>query len=177
LAASLAVLKSLVLEQVPIAWNRQAIHHARQTLQSMLMNPSSPKRNQGTADYVMNLAKIGAQSASARVGRPRQQDLLKAFQFYSQAAQYGHAGANYELGVMYDQGVLGVVEEDPLKAALCYGAAADGGMAAAKFNLAFLYEKGRGVTQNVARALTLWEGASALNHSKVRKSTVLKSCR
>jgi hypothetical protein len=86
---------------------------------------------------------VGAQYAARPTGHEQQQDLLKAFQFYSQAAQYGHAGANYELGVMYDQGVLGVVEEDPAKAALCYAAAADGGMAAAKFNLALLCARGR----------------------------------
>jgi len=92
---------------------------------------------------------------------------MKAFQFYSQAAQYGHVGANYELGVMFDRGVTRVVEENPEKAALHYQVAVDGGVAAAMFNLGFMYEKGRGVVRSLDRALSLWEDASELGHSKV----------
>ena len=98
---------------------------------------------------------------------------MKAFQFYSQAAQYGHVGANYELGVMFDRGVTRVVEENPEKAALHYQVAVDGGVAAAMFNLGFMYEKGRGVVRSLDRALSLWEDASALGHSKVRWSAIV----
>jgi TPR repeat protein len=132
------------------------------------MNSFSPKRKKDERGYAAILATIGAQSSSARSGRPRQEDLMKAFQFYSQAAQFGHVGASYELGTMFDRGVTGVVEENPAKAALYYEAAVDGGMAAAMFNLGFMYEKGRGVTRNLDRALSLWEDALALGHSKVR---------
>ena len=117
-----------------------------------------------SATYVKNLARVGARYSTAR--DERQQDHLKAFQFYSQAAQYGHAGANYELGVMYDQGVPGRVEQDPLRAAAHYIVAAEQDMAAAKFNLGLMYEEGRGVAQNAGKALALWSEAAALNHVK-----------
>jgi hypothetical protein len=110
------------------------------------------------------LARVGAKYASPL--HEKQQDLLKAFQFYSQAAQYGHAGSNYELGVMYDSGVPGLLEDDPVKAAAHFARAASCGLAPAQFNLGLLYETGRGVEKDALKAIELWEHAAASRHPK-----------
>jgi len=126
---------------------------------------SARARARNSSSYVKNLARVGAKCAARHAGHETQQDLLRAYQFYSQAAQFGHAGANYELGVMFDEGVPGVVEKDPSKALLCFSIAADGGMAAAKFNLALMCESGRHVRRDLSRARTLLEEAARLNHA------------
>ena len=126
---------------------------------------SARARARNSSAYVKNLARVGARCAARHAGHETQQDLLRAYQFYSQAAQFGHAGANYELGVMFDEGVPGVVEKDPSKALLCFNVAADRGMAAAKFNLALMCESGRHVSCNLVRARTLLEEAARLNHA------------
>ena len=51
--------------------------------------------------YVANLARVGAKYLLGIEGKGEQADLLRAFLFFKQAAQFGHVGANYELGVMY----------------------------------------------------------------------------
>mmetsp|Transcript_32760 Transcript_32760/g.73962 ORF Transcript_32760/g.73962 Transcript_32760/m.73962 type:complete len:131 (+) Transcript_32760:84-476(+) len=90
------------------------------------------KQGRNSEAYIKNLARVGAKYATAREGFEKQQDLLKAFQFYNQAAQYGHPGSNYELGIMYESGVPGsggfAVEKDLAKAIKFYKVAADGGM-------------------------------------------------
>ena len=116
--------------------------------------------------YVKNLARVGAKYAVLREGKEKQQDLLKALQFYTQAAQFGHPGANYELAVMHDRGVPGLVARDEGKATEHYFLAAAGGMPQAKFNLGLMYYEGRGVRKDCGRAMRLWEGAAALNHAK-----------
>lgn len=45
--------------------------------------------------YIKALARVGAKYSAARDQKER--DSLKAFQFFSQSAQYGHAGSNYEV--------------------------------------------------------------------------------
>jgi uncharacterized protein len=112
-----------------------------------------------SATYVNNLAAMGAKYGSAR--NELERDVLKAMQFYSQAAQYGHPGANFELGCLYHFGVPGVVSVNHSKAMKHYQVAADAGMVGAKYNLGLLWEH-----HNEDKAMVLWGEAADLGHSK-----------
>ena len=65
-------------------------------------------------------------------------------------AETGDASAQFNLGVMYDNG-LGVAQ-DYAAAASWYRKAADQGNASAQLNLGLLYAKGQGVAQDYVQA-------------------------
>ncbi|MFM8234327.1 MAG: tetratricopeptide repeat protein, partial [Holophagaceae bacterium] len=69
---------------------------------------------------------------------------------YRLAADQGHASAQFNLGVMYDNG-RGVPQDD-VQAVKWYRLAADQGFAKAQFNLGGMYAKGQGVTQDYVQA-------------------------
>jgi TPR repeat protein len=72
--------------------------------------------------------------------------------YYRRAADAGHAGALYNLGVCYAEG-RGVAEH---KAAAVdyYRRAADAGVSDALYNLGVCYEYGHGVAEDKAAALS-----------------------
>ena len=72
-------------------------------------------------------------------------------------AEQGLATAQYNLGIMYADG-LGVPENDS-EAAKWYRKAADQGDAEAQFNVGNGYATGRGVPQNNIRAYVWWSMA------------------
>ena len=74
----------------------------------------------------------------------------EAFKFCSVAAEQGHAEAQFNLGVMYDNGQG--VKQDYFKAVEWYQKAADQGQSDAQFNLGLLYYDGEGVRQNYTKA-------------------------
>ncbi|MBF0127780.1 MAG: sel1 repeat family protein, partial [Magnetococcales bacterium] len=63
---------------------------------------------------------------------------------WEQAARQGHAGARYNLGLLYAEG-LGVARDDR-KALILWSQAAEQGEIRAKYNLGVLYERGRGIS-------------------------------
>ncbi len=65
-------------------------------------------------------------------------------------AEMGHAGAQFNLGIMYNNG-FGVVQDDK-RAAGWYTLAAEQGHAEAQFNLGQMYRQGFGVSQDYKRA-------------------------
>ncbi|SVE46259.1 uncharacterized protein METZ01_LOCUS499113 [marine metagenome] len=65
-------------------------------------------------------------------------------------AEMGHAGAQYNLGVMYNNGFG--VSQDNKRAAGWYTLAAEQGHAEAQFNLGQMYRQGFGVSQDYKRA-------------------------
>ena len=73
-------------------------------------------------------------------------------------AEAGDANAQYNLGVIYDQG-KGVPEDDA-EAAKWFRLAADQGDAMAQFNLGLMYSNGEGVEQDFAEAVK-WYGMAA----------------
>ena len=81
-------------------------------------------------------------------GVPR--DDREAAAWYRQAAERGHAAAQFNLGVRHGQG-RGVDVSDSL-AAWWYRQAADQGHAAAQFNLGIRYAHGDGVPQDLVEA-------------------------
>ena len=75
------------------------------------------------------------------------------------AAAQGDAAAQYNLGVMYDNGE-GVAEDD-IKAVAWYQKAADQGYAGAQTNLGWMYVKGKGVTKDAVKAVAWYQKAAA----------------
>ncbi len=73
-------------------------------------------------------------------------DYATALKEFKQLAEKGDAGAQYNLGMMYDKG-LGVAQ-DYKEALKWYRLAAEQGFAAAQYNLGVMYDKGEGVTQD-----------------------------
>lgn len=74
----------------------------------------------------------------------------KAFEWFTKAAGQGHAEAQFNLGLMYEQGYG--VRQDYQKAVEWYTKAAHQGVAQAQYNLGFKYYYGHGVRQNKSTA-------------------------
>ena len=73
-------------------------------------------------------------------------------------AEQGHGLAQFNLGVMYENG-RGVAQDDT-EAVRWYRAAAEQGLALAQHNLGFMYQYGRGVTQDDREAVRWYRGRS-----------------
>jgi FOG: TPR repeat, SEL1 subfamily len=87
------------------------------------------------------------EDAAAAYGRG---DYATALRLFRPLADQGDAAAQYNLGVMYDNG-QGVPQNDA-EAVKWFRLAADQGDASAQFNLGTMYDKGEGVPQNYAEA-------------------------
>ena len=87
------------------------------------------------------------------------QDDAEAVKWYRLAAEQGHAGAQYDLGLIYDNGE-GVVQDQDA-ALKWYRMAADQGHAWAQSNLGIKYAEGQGVPQDYVRAYMWWNLAAA----------------
>lgn len=82
----------------------------------------------------------------------------EAFSLYKQLADQGHAKAQFNLGVMYDQGQY--VTQDYAQAVSWYRKAAEQGNANAQYNLAFKYKTGQGVIQDDTQAVYWYRKAA-----------------
>ena len=80
-------------------------------------------------------------------------DYVTAIKEFLPLAKHGDAGAQFLLGVIYDQG-YGVLQ-DYTEALRWYRLAADQGNADAEYNLGFMYSQGQGVPQDYKEA-TRW---------------------
>ena len=120
--------------------------------QALAQNPNNPR-------MISNLGR-----ANQRAGR-----LDEAARLYKLAADQGHAGAQYNLGVFYDQG-LGGLAKDEREAARLYKLAADQGLAAAQFNFGLLYEAGRGgLAKDDKEAARLFKLAADQGHEAAQQ--------
>lgn len=75
-----------------------------------------------------------------------------------QQAARGDAGAQYNLGIIYQTGQG--VAQDYVQAATWYQKAADQEYAGAEFNLALMYEDGQGVPQDYTQAAAWYRKAA-----------------
>jgi len=89
----------------------------------------------------------------------KQGDYPAAFKEWVKSAADGHVRAQYNLGVLYENG-LGV-EKNPVQAAKWYIVSAEGNYAPAQYNLAELYYYGLGVPHSKTSALK-WYMKAAL---------------
>ena len=92
-------------------------------------------------------------------GGPVQQDLSQAWKWYTLAAAQGHAGSQYNLGLLHTNGFLSngtSVPQDNVAAAAWYEKAALQGHAIAQHYLANAYADGKGVAQDHTVAVKWW---------------------
>jgi len=86
------------------------------------------------------------------------QDYQKFFYWTKKAVQQGHAGAQFNLGLMYFQGKE--VPQDYKKAVYWYEKSAEQGDTGAQHNLAHMYYTGEGVPQDYKRAFHWFKRAA-----------------
>ena len=91
-----------------------------------------------------------------------QREMDKVRDLYEQAAEQGHAMAQYNLGVMYANGQG--VAQNYTTAVKFYEQAAEQGYAMAQYNLGVMYGQGHGVAQNYTTAAQLYERAAEQGH-------------
>jgi len=82
-----------------------------------------------------------------------------AFDEFLAAAKLGHPDSQFNIGLMYENGIG--VAKDEKKAVLWYDKAAEQGLSNAQFNLAVLYENGRGTKVDYTKAREWYRKASA----------------
>jgi TPR repeat protein len=85
-------------------------------------------------------------------------NLPLAFQEFQTAAKNGHADSQFNLGLMYEQGIGTAKNES--QAVAWYRESAIQGNSAAQFNLGVLYENGRGTKVDFAEANKWYRSAS-----------------
>ena len=83
-----------------------------------------------------------------------------------QLAEQGYAYAQYNLGVMYENGRG--VRQDYAEAVKWYRQAAAQGFADAQFNLGVMYGNGQGVRQDYAEALRWYRKATEQGHAEAQ---------
>ena len=81
------------------------------------------------------------------------------FEETKRLAEQGEAYAQYNLGLMYDEGEG--VPENNAEAVRWYRLAAEQGHAIGQYNLGLMYAEGEGVPQNNVRAYVWWSVAAA----------------
>jgi hypothetical protein len=81
-------------------------------------------------------------------------------------AESGHLRAQYNLGLMYDNGQG--VEQDDAKAVYWYRRAAEGGHDGAQNNLGLMYASGQGVPRDDAEAVAWWRKAAEQGYAKAQ---------
>lgn len=86
-------------------------------------------------------------------------NLPLAYKEFLTAAKDGHADSQFNVALMYEQGIG--VSKDEKEAVVWYGKSAAQGNAAAQFNLGVLYENGRGTKIDYVKANELYRKASA----------------
>jgi len=85
-------------------------------------------------------------------------DYATALRIMRELAEQGDAGAQYNLGFMYEKGQG--VTRDYAEAMRWYRKAADQGDAGAQYNLGLMYDKGQGVAQDFAEAVRWYRKAA-----------------
>ena len=78
------------------------------------------------------------------------ENYTEAFKCFQKVAEQGNASAQFNLGVMYENGRG--VKQDYFKAVEWYQKAAEQGNASAQSNLGYMYYDGEGVRQNYTKA-------------------------
>jgi TPR repeat protein len=90
-------------------------------------------------------------------------DDAKAFKWYLQAAEQGHAYAQYNLGLIYSSGL-----QDYAEAARWFLKSAEQGIADAQFNFGLILEEGRGVRQDYDSAAVWYSEAAQQGHEEAQ---------
>jgi TPR repeat protein len=86
-------------------------------------------------------------------------DFQAAFEEWLPLAELGDAEAQYNLGVMYDEGAG--IDQDLAKAASWYRKAAEQGFVDAQTNLGMMHYAGQGITRDLAEAAEWFRRAAS----------------
>ena len=97
------------------------------------------------------------------LSRREQRQMDEVVRLWEGAAEQGHAHAQYNLGIMYDNGHG--VDVNYKKAIEWYEKAAKQGLAEAQCNLGGMYENGDGVDVNYKKAIEWYEKAAEQGHT------------
>ena len=115
--------------------------------------------------FLMTLSSpVAAQDFQKGLAAAQAGDFATALKEWKPLAEAGDADAQYNLGVMYDNGEG--VPQDYAEAVKWYRLAAEQGYAKAQTNLGFMYEKGQGVLQDNATA-HMWYNVGAANGNEL----------
>ena len=87
----------------------------------------------------------------------------KMIELYEMAAKRGHATAQYNLGVYYDEGICGLTQSDQ-RAIEFFTLAAEQGYVRAQANVGIFYLQGKGVEQSITKAKKWITRAAAQGH-------------
>jgi TPR repeat protein len=98
-------------------------------------------------------------------------NLVKAIYWYQEAAKNGHPVAQYNLGVLYNDGRG--VERNFSEAVKWFSESATQGNSDAQYNLGLKYLRGEGVTQSDVEAYKWWHLASNSNDKARRAKEIL----
>ena len=107
-----------------------------------------------------------AQNAAFKAGKAafERDDYSHAVREWRPLAEEGHALAQGNLGVMYNEGLS--VAQNYVKAAEWFHKAAEQGNAEAQNNLGLMYDEGQGVTQDFVQAQMWYELSAAQGFDK-----------
>lgn len=119
----------------------------------------------GTAILLLSSAALADYAAGLTAFNRK--DYAHAFSEWIESAKAGDAHAQHGLGMLYELG-QGVPYADPKTAADWYQKAAGQNYAPALNNLARLYADGRGVKQDVPKAIELWSKAAESGNTTAR---------
>jgi uncharacterized protein len=125
-----------------------------------------PRLAAGTAILLLLSSAAFADYAAGLTAFNRK-DFAHAFSEWIESAKAGDAHAQHGLGMLYELG-QGVPYADPKAASEWYRKAADQNYAPAINNLARLYADGRGVKQDVPKAIELWSKAAEAGNTTAR---------
>jgi hypothetical protein len=87
-----------------------------------------------------------------------------AREIWSQLAEQGDPGAQFDLGLLYDIGAG--VEANPTRAFAYYERAAKAGLPTAEFNVGVMYDSGRGVVHDASKAASWYARAAVRGHTR-----------
>lgn len=93
-----------------------------------------------------------AKAEAFYMGEGCEQDVIRAVQLYRQAADSGHAGAQFKMGTFYNGGEGGL-KEDPAVAVQYFALAADQGHKTALYQLGTCFSRGVGVEVDKGEAV------------------------
>ena len=95
-------------------------------------------------------------------------DYQTAFKLWKPLAENGNALAQFNLGIMYNDGKG--VPQDYVKAVIWYLSAAEQGVAFAQYSLGLMYLEGKGVRRDYAEASKWFRKAADQGHSDAQRN-------
>ncbi len=100
------------------------------------------------------------------------QDYTQSLQWHMRAGEQGFALSQYTVGIMYQQGIGGVLE-NPRRAARWLSFSAEQGLDLAQYSMGLIYFNGESVSQNDTEALRWWQLASSQGHAAAQSNLAM----